>query len=691
MPEIGLRNFGDIIPGADLTERAPAGAAPASVSARIGQPAPDPAPAPLPAAPHPHGGADALGFERPLGLLAELLAHKRSQTPLAIGLFGPPGSGKSYALNQLADRIEALSAAARKLADSPFLGKIALSRIDAGDIEGHPAAALAGALHASLASAYPALAAEAALSARDPRLIAREAFERLDAARQKLEAEKLALEDADSRRARLLEALLYEATGSQIDAYAASKRARIKHSLAGFGIVKDPMLGYKDMVRQVAEDGGAGARAGFALRAFCALKGRLKLIIIACLLVLAGLGLGVAVAEQASWLALLRSNETLVGAANWIQNHMDWLLTLRQAAFAGAALALAANIWRAILLIQLVFRGADLLQAEVSARRRESGGHLAHRARRVEALRADVEVLAKRAAEAERRAGGRDAATAILPDPQPFASDPSKLEAQRFIAAVGALILSKDGGASANGAVLDKPKRIIVALDNLDAAAAPRALEILAQARSLFGRGFATLIAVDPIRLAKSGGGDEKSLDWVQFPLQLEEIAVRADLAGLVREALGTMENASSPPPQDAAWSALDEPLTEAETKLLEVLAPLAARSPRSVKRFVNLYRMLRSEAQERQEPQERQGHRGALALMLALDAGGTEREIAAIRDALAEGGKDIYCDSHKAGARLSEALAAAQRELGKISVDAARRAAATARLFSFRGEGGQR
>jgi len=59
---------------------------------------------------------------------------------------------------------------------------------------------------------------------------------------------------------------------------------------------------------------------------------------------------------------------------------------------------------------------------------------------------------------------------------------------------------------------------------------------------------------------------------------------------------------------------------------LLAGLAPLAGSSARALKRFVNLYRLARV---------QNQPHKGALAFLLALDAGGTQSEIAAVNDAL--------------------------------------------------------
>jgi hypothetical protein len=204
-----------------------------------------------------------------------------------------------------------------------------------------------------------------------------------------------------------------------------------------------------------------------------------------------------------------------------------------------------------------------------------------------------------------------------------------------------------------------------------------RARDILAQVRALTRPGYVALIAVDPARLANGAGEDEASLDkWIQAPFQIGEIAARADYAALVREILGPADAPRPPAPlHDARQSALDEPISEAETQLLSALAPLAGSSARAVKRFVNLYRLIRTQGQN---------HKGALALMLALDAGGTPSEIAAVNDALGGARGEMTIDFEQGGARLAEALTAAQSAQGKISVDAARRAAATARLFSF-------
>jgi hypothetical protein len=621
-------------------------------------------------------GPDALELDAPLGLLAGLAAHARIETPLTIGLFGPSGSGKSFALTKLIRSIEILSDRAPAPA-SPHIGEIVTLQVDAAHIEGHPATALAGALHAGLAGTFPALAAEAARAARDPRAAASEALERLDASRHKFEAEKRALDEASARRAGLAETILYQTAGSQVDTYTSANKARIKRLLSKLGIAGDPLLAYKDMAGTIASTPGWARRAGFVARAFLAFKRQRKLIAAAILLVVLGAALGFAIDEHTAWLDWLRANESSVSIANWLEAHMDLLAGLRQMIFLGAAIAIGVNVWRALRLLQVVFRGAALLQADLAVARRETDGLFAHQARRVEALAAEVGALSRLAADAERRAGDAHPISSALAGPSPFAIDTATQQAQGFAAAVGAKIARRrETSPGKSGGVA--PGRIVVALDHLDAVPASRGREILVYARSLFNQGFVMLIAADPARLAGAAGDTVPALDnWIQVPFQIGEIASRANYATLVRAILGG-QGAQEPQVrkvETSALPALDQPLSTAETQLLADMAPLAGSSARALKRFVNLYRLVRAQEQD---------HRGALAFMLALDAGGTPSEIAAVNDALSNREPEADLDLPRCGARLVEALAAVRSAQGNVSVAAARQAAATARMFSF-------
>ncbi|SFK10700.1 hypothetical protein [Methylocapsa palsarum] len=672
MAEIGFRDSGKMFPGPRVPDR---NAAPPSTP-----PLPDPAAEPasdLPqasvfASDHP-GSADALGFEAALRPLAEMIAHSGAETPISAGLLGRAGAGKTAAAHILAGSLAALGTAARAITGSPFLGKILFLHIDAAQLDGDPATALAGALYTGLAAEFPAAAAEAMQSSRDPRIEAREAFERLDAGRRKLEAERSALEEADARRARLTDTILYEAAGSQIDAYANAKRQRIKNSLAAFGVQDDPVLRYKDMVRSVAETGDSG-RFGFVLRAFSALKGQTGLLVTAALLLLAGIGLGTAVTEQTTWLGWMRANDGLGAAAAWLETHMNWLLTLRQVMFVGAAFAVAVNIWRALRLIQLVLRGDSLLRADLSARRRDVDGRYAHHVRRMEALAAECDALARRAAQAEQRAGGLPALDAATADASAFSGDPARQQAQRFIASVGA---AANKAARLPAGAVKAPQRIVISIDNLDAAPQARARAILHSARGMFAQGYAVLIAADPERYAEDSETKDSCLDWIQIPVQVGEIAAQVDMAALVRSALGGRDGPEPPASAaDARLSRLDEPLSEAEKLLLEDLAPIAGHSARSLKRFVNLYRLARC---------RRESDRGALALLLALDAGGTPAEKAAVEDTLSPLKTSSPLDLSRGGPRLASALSAVKSAQGDIGADTLYKAAAAARMFTFK------
>lgn len=600
-------------------------------------------------------GEDAFGLGRPLGLLSLLATHAGTETPLTIGFLGRPGTGKSFALDLFARMVEAKAES----------GGALVLRLEAADLDGPCPIALANAIHAQLGQACPALAAQANEAAEDPVRATREAFERLDSARQKLAAARLDLDEAVARRTQLAETLLYETAGTQVDAFARANRGRIRHRLAGLGVAGEPIPAFKDLIHQSLD--GDGAKLKFALHALWLFKGQAALLVTAILLVLAGLGLGVALAEQNAWLEFLRRNTTTLPAATWFEANMGLVETLRQLAFLGAALAIGANLFRAFRLVRLVFRGASMLDADLASRRQDADGQLGHQARRVESLAADVETLSRRAGALERRA---TSAAPKLAEPSPFGGEALSDQARRFIAAVGALAeaRTRDAGAKAF------PERIIVTLDNLENVPAERAQDILAQMNRLFGPGFILAIALDPARIKPEPFGQHSLEKWIQVPLQVGEIAAEAHQAALVRALIET--SPQSPEPAEDEHLSLDEPISDAEASLLSDLAPLAGSSARALKRFVNLYRLARGLCPDQ---------KGMLALFLALDAGGSDAERTAMSQALAPSQIEHSIRPSHGGPRLAGALAAIERLGHSLSLAGARQGAAVARLFSFR------
>jgi hypothetical protein len=553
--------------------------------------------------------------------VAQLLAHRGAEGPLTVGLLGGAGTGKSRALAVLAGAVDDLSRGGADNAESPFLPRIAIVALDAADIAGDPRAALAERLHVALARRAPDVAAaaaeEASHASSDPHAMARSLSETLDNARRRLDAERQARDEAETRRARLVESILYDSGGSRVDAYARAHRASIESALAAFGFVKDdPLAAYKGLVHTLAEAGGTGARWLASLRALWGYTGQGKRIAWTIVFLLLAWGVG-ALRDSTGWLDPLNNGgDTLQNAANGIRAHLGWFDLVRKGFLLAAALCVLSLAWRAIRFQAPLLRGAALLDSDVEARRSEIDNLVAHHAQRVEALAAESDAIARRAAEAERRAG---AAAPVKAPPTFLASASAPDQSRRaFIAAVAA-----QAGQNARA-----PGRILVTLDDLDQLAPAAALDLLERMRAMLdGRAFAMVAAFDPARIVNDvPDARDRLLRVVQVPLHVEpRKSVWRDVIG----ALAAPRAAAKPPALNPAQSPLDMPIDETEQKLLAGLALLAGPSPRGVKRFVNLYRLGRHDAAE---------DLAAFALMLALSIGGTPDEAAAVDAAIAAG-----------------------------------------------------
>jgi hypothetical protein len=607
------------------------------------------------------GAPDALSPA--LARLAELALHRGAETPVSIGLLGGPGSGKSSALAALVRRIEVLGKGAA--GGGPYVNQTLVIQVSGHELGDEPEAVLAARLHQALDRREPAFsqecAADAVHSTSDPRALARAANERLDEARRRLDSERQALEDVSARRARLLDTVLYETAGSQVDAYARSRRNGIESALRAFGIAgPDPIRAYKDEVNGLAQGRGGSSRMGLALRSLWAYRGQTRSLVLAVIFLLIAWGFGW-LERYPAWIDSIRaSGETARPIADWLQAHLNWLATLRSAAIILAILCVLANLWRAFRFVQPVFRGATLLHRDVAQRGQDLDSRLSHQTRRVDNLARDVDAFAARAAEAEKRAGDGAGQGAIdLPPFHASASDRMGTESARaFFASVSNRL--------AHGGTAGGPQRVIIAIDGIEAAPSSATESIAALlARS----GFVAITAVDPARI-----GADRLARIVQVPFTVTP----TDHAALVDRLLGrTVASTSASEAVDARHSSLDTPVSDGEAELLAALTPLAGPSPRGVKRFVNLYRLARLDAPD---------DLAALAFMLALDAGGTPDEIAAVEGSLT--GADeraAFTLQQSAGARLAAGLAAAEQAEGKkLTLGSMRRARDAARTWSF-------
>jgi hypothetical protein len=607
------------------------------------------------------GVPDALSPE--LARLAELALHRGAETPISIGLLGGAGTGKSSALAALVRRIEALSKAAA--AGGPFASRALVLEASGHELSGEPEAVLAARLHQALERHEPAFAqesaADAVLSTSDPRALAHAANERLDETRRRLDAERQALEDVSARRARLVDTVLYETAGSQVDAYARSRRGGIESALRAFGIAgTDPIRAYKDEVNGLAQSRGGASRAGLALRSLYAYRGQTRWLVLALILFALAWGFGYLERDHA-WIDSIRgSGETARPLADWLQGHMSWLATLRSAAIVLAVLCILTNLWRAFRFVQPVSRGATLLQRDVAQRGHDLDSRLTHQTRRVDNLARDVDALAARAAEAEKRAGP-DGGQAGIELPPFHASTPDRIATESARAFFASLSNRLAQAATGSG-----PQRVIIAIDGIERVASAG---IDALAALLTRPGFVAIMTADPARV-----GADRLARVVQVPFTL----AAADQESLVNRLLGRAVPATrSVEPLDHRHSSLDTPVSDGEAELLAALAPLAGPSPRSVKRFVNLYRLARLDAPDDLAP---------LAFVLALDAGGSADEIAAVEASLTGADERAgFTLAQAGGTRLAAALAAAEQAQGnRLTLGSMRRARDVARAWSF-------
>jgi hypothetical protein len=602
-------------------------------------------------------GLDLLDMAEAIRPIAELCAHRDTQTPLMLGVVGPPGAGKSFALERLRVAVDGLATAGGRAVGGVFVGRIVTVPIDAAAISGDAATAIATAAFAALVrdSAgvnYAALADEAANAGADPYQAANKALERHDDVRRRLDAERQSRDDVEARRARLVENVLYETAGSRVDSYARARRGQIEARLRRFDLAAgDSTANFKGLVRDLA-DAGWGARAGAVLSSIWAYRSQRRLLLAA--IVFLALAFGVSELQTPGVMNWLRGLGPPFGGAT------DWLAARAQLAgdvVAGlvilGVIALAVNLWRALFFAATLFRGARLLAYDMRERQRDLDAASARLNRRIAALTAETEAASRQAEAAEKRANMRgeavsaraptspfaDAALAGSPAARAFFSALSKIvsaEADRAPAPApappGTLTATRPvlgpaaAAPTAASPTVAAPERLLLIFDNLDALAPARALDLIETAHSLLGPSFIAAFACDAAALAPAVGGATLLRTRLD---KLFQLTFNAQAAGASNGArlIGRLIGGAQPPRPsepaiDATKSALSEPLSASESSLLGVLAPLAANTPRGVKRFLNAYRVARTAAA---------AQRPALALMLALGQSGDEEAAAAM------------------------------------------------------------
>jgi hypothetical protein len=646
-------------------------AEPAAPAAPAPSPPAPPPPAPIQAEPiflcDSADGADLLNAAEIVQPLAQLCATPQVQTPFLAAIAGPTGAGKTFALRRLAKAIEQLSASPGA-SSGGVLSRVVLAYVDAASGLEAPvaiASAAYGALDRGPGGAdYSTLLDETGHAGGDPQRAARAASDRHDDLVRKLETERSQLDDVKARRARLSDALLFETPGSRIDVFVRANRGTIEACLRRLGLAgSDAGASFRTLVRDMASL-GAGARAAVVVRSIWGYPSQARLLFWAIVAFALAFGLTLLHGERAT-AAIGQLNGSLRTVAAWIEAHGDWFDRASDILFVLGALAIALNLWRALTFSNLLLRGARLLNHEARERRRDLEPRVTRLNQRVAALTSEAEAAAKRAEAASRRAGGKASVHAPGPDFLEAGHGPSAA-ARAFLVALGGRI----GQASAAGSA---PDRLVFVIDNLDALSPVAAIGWIDAARSVIGRGCVGLLAFDSTRLAVALGGPRKARrrfgKWLQATVNLPA-RHGADAERVVARLLSTAPQA--PPPTDSkVAAALVEPLSSEETKLLSALAPLAARSPRDAKHFLNAYRLARCS----------NSPRPVMALMQAVAFADDDAQ-AVMRDRLAKESGDLT-DVSGPAALVSAVKAARAANNGAILVAEARAAAEIARRYA--------
>ncbi len=618
--------------------------------------------------------ADLQNTAEALQPLAELCVVEEAQTPFLAGIVGSSGSGKSFALRRLVEVVEDLADAAGKTPETPFLSRVVVIPIDAAGVSGDPACAIAAAAFAALERerdgvSYAALADEAAQAGADPQRAAAAAAERHDEIGKRLEAERAARDEVEAKRARLTEALLYEIPGSRVDAFIRAGRASIEARLRRFDLVEgDPATNYRDLVRDL-DSVGAASRASVAVRSIWAYRSQTRLLAVAVIAFALAFVLDqMRGAQAAAWLRGLGA--IFAPLADWLTAHEGILETAVEIAIVLGLFALLLNVWRAFGFTALLFRGLRLLNQDMRERRRELDASAARLNQRVAALGAEADAAAEHAEATARRAGdAKPAARAPGPVFARGLEAPAKA-ARSFFVELGRL-MSAPAKAS-----LPTPQRLVFAFDNLDALPPADALRLVEAARTMFGPGCAGAVACDPAAWAGASGGGESARRRTE---KLFQVVVNAESLGpadggrFAARLIGSNAVVNPMSHVDARQSRLIEPLAQGEAALLTAIAPVAAGTPRGVKRFLNAYRIARLS----------KAPRPAIALMLAVKLGGDGAANAAMNAALLSALADLP-DPAGPPALVAAAQAARAANGGAISVADARAAWDIARRYAL-------
>ena len=529
---------------------------------------------------------DLTGVGAKLRPLSEIIASAATETPLAAALAGLPGVGKSTGLGLLA---KFAKDASRRGTDGALSG-VAFAQLNVNYADGPSEALAAAGFDALCAADAREVAEEAALSSGDPGRAYDAARAAHDELCTRLESDRIALDEAEGKRARLEDILLFQSPASQIDGFISANRGQIEGRLRRFGLPTDnDSKAYRNLLRERSA-AGIARRAALAISAIVAYSGQMWLLLLAVLCFVAGFGLhSFRTDSVAQWLSGTGSAGAAIADA--IASHGEAIGRTGEALFALGIFFIGLNLWRALSFEAILARGLRFWRRDLLPRQENLDGTIKRLRDKVASLRSDVEKSDLRLASAAKRATaiqeiGRNARLEFLPEAD------SAERSRAFLAQVSKRLREAKG---------DGLRRLVFFVDNIDLLEPERAMKWLERAIDALGPGFVIVLAFDSTRLERAtAGSDGRARLERAFSFVVDMGAAgRVDPARLlVRqiESRGFEGGASDTDDGGATARAITQHLTADESAMLAALAPYVRPTPRAIRRFLNLYRLLRAE-----------------------------------------------------------------------------------------------